>query len=156
MAEYVAPLQDMNFVLSTIAKIDEINQLPGYEEATPDLVEAVLEEAAKFAGDVLSPLNTVGDTVGAKHEGDTVTTPPGWKEAYRLFSEGGWNGLSGAPEFGGQGLPKTLATAVDEMWNGANMAFAVGAMLTTGAVHAIEHHAHDDLKATYIPPMLRR
>lgn len=154
MAEYLAPLQDMNFVLKAVAKIDEINQLPGFEEATPDLVEAVLEEAAKFATDVLSPLNTVGDNVGAKHEGDEVTTPPGWKEAYQMFSEGGWSGLSGAPEFGGQGLPKTLATAVDEMWNGANMAFAVGAMLTTGAVHAIEHHAADELKSTYIPNML--
>ncbi|MEM7467738.1 MAG: acyl-CoA dehydrogenase [Pseudomonadota bacterium] len=154
MGEYVAPLQDMNFVLAEIAKIDEINQLPGFEEATPDLVEAVLEEASKFAADVLSPLNSVGDTIGAKQEGDTVITPPGWKDAYRLFSEGGWNGLAGAPEFGGQGLPKTLATAVDEMWNSSNMAFAVGAMLTTGAVHAIEHHAKDELKSAYIPPML--
>jgi 3-(methylthio)propanoyl-CoA dehydrogenase len=154
MSEYVAPLKDMNFVLTEIAKINQINQLPGYEEATPDLVEAVLEEAAKFAGDVLSPLNSVGDTIGATHEGDVVTTAPGWQEAYRLFSEGGWSGLSGAPEFGGQGLPKTVATAVDEMWNGANMAFAVGAMLTTGAVHAIEHHASDNLKSTYITPML--
>ncbi|MGR8949472.1 MAG: acyl-CoA dehydrogenase [Gammaproteobacteria bacterium] len=154
MGEYAAPLQDMNFVLTEIAKIDEINQLPGYEEATPDLVEAVLEEASKFATDVLSPLNKVGDTVGAKHEGDEVTTAPGWKDAYKLFAESGWSGLSGAPEFGGQGLPKTLATAVDEMWNSANMAFAVGAMLTTGAVHAIEHHANDELKSRYIPPML--
>jgi hypothetical protein len=88
MAEYVAPLKDMNFVLTEIAKINEINQLPGFEEATPDLVEAVLEEAAKFATDVLSPLNTVGDSVGAKHEGDTVTTAPGWKEAYHMFSDG--------------------------------------------------------------------
>ena len=154
MAEYVAPLQDMNFVLREIAKIDEINQLPGYEDATLDLVEAVLEEASKFASEVLSPLNTVGDTIGAKHEGDQVITAPGWKDAYKMFTESGWSGLAGAPEFGGQGLPKTLATAVDEMWNGANMAFAVGAMLTTGAVHAIEHHAADELKSTYIPPML--
>ena len=154
MGEYVAPLKDMNFVLAEIAKIDEINQLPGFEEATPDLIEAVLEEASKFATDVLSPLNKVGDTIGAKHEGDEVTTPPGWKDAYQLFSESGWSGLSGAPEFGGQGLPKTLATAVDEMWNGSNMAFAVGAMLTTGAVHAIEHHANDELKSAYIPRML--
>ena len=154
MAEYAAPLKDMNFVLTEIAKINEISQLPGFEEATPDLVEAVLEEASKFATDVLSPLNSVGDTAGAKHEGNEVTTAPGWKEAYHMFSDGGWSGLAGAPEFGGQGLPKTVATAVDEMWNGANMAFAVGAMLTTGAVHAIEHHASDELKAIYVTQML--
>ena len=154
MSEYAAPLADIQFVLSEIAKISDVNQLPGFEEASEDLVEAVLEEAAKLATEVLSPLNKVGDTIGAKHDGDTVTTAPGWREAYQTFAEGGWTGLSGAPEFGGQGLPKLVATAVDEMWNGANMAFAVGPMLTTGAVHAIEHHASDDLKARYIPKML--
>ncbi|WP_341918284.1 acyl-CoA dehydrogenase [Hydrocarboniphaga effusa] len=154
MSEYTAPLRDLQFVVEELAGLDAVNKLPGYEEATPDLVQAVFEEAAKFAGGVLSPLNRAGDTNGARWKDTEVTTTPGWKNAYGQFVEGGWNALACPGEIGGQNLPRLVSAMVEEMWNGANMAFALCPMLTRGAIEAIELRGSEHLKETYLPKMV--
>ncbi len=155
MSQYRAPLQEMLFTMNELAGLPALAQLPGFEEASPDTVAAILEEAGKFATDVLDPLNAVGDREGARLRDDgTVATPPGFKEAYRQFCELGWNGLAKAPEYGGQGMPHLVAAAIDEMWNAANMAFELCPMLTGGAIEAIEMNGSDALKKTYLPKMV--
>ncbi|MGE5492062.1 MAG: acyl-CoA dehydrogenase [Actinomycetota bacterium] len=154
MSEYVAPLKDVRFALRDLAGMEQVATLPGCEEASPDLVDAILEEAARFAGEVLSPLNRIGDTVGAKWKDKEVTTAPGFKEAYAQFVENGWNGLSCDPEFGGQGLPKLLSAAVSEMWKSANHAFSLCPMLTQGAIEALTIAGSDEQKATYLPKLV--
>ena len=154
MSEYVAPLKDIRFVMQELAGLEQVVALPGCEEATPDVVDAILEEAGKFAGEVLSPLNRVGDTQGAKWKDKEVTTSPGFKEAYRQFVDNGWNGLGCDPEFGGQGLPKLLSTAVSEMWKGANHAFSLCPMLTQGAIEALTIAGTDEQKAAYLPNLV--
>ena len=154
MSEYVAPVTDMKFVIEELAGLSELNRLDAFEEATPELVDAVLEEASRLASEVLSPLNRIGDLQGSTLEGDVVTTPDGWRDAYATFVESGWPGLAGEPEFGGQGLPKLVATAVSEMWNSANLSFALCPMLTQGATDAIEHHAAQPLRETFLPKLV--
>ncbi len=154
MSEYVAPLRDMRFVMQELAGLDQIVSLPGCEEASADVVDAILDEAAKFAGEVISPLNRVGDTDGAKWKETVVTTSPGFKEAYRQFVDNGWNGLGCDPEFGGQGLPRLLSTAVSEMWKGANHAFSLCPMLTQGAIEALMIAGTDEQKAAYLPNLV--
>ncbi|MFV5213476.1 acyl-CoA dehydrogenase C-terminal domain-containing protein [Azonexus caeni] len=154
MSTYTAPLRDMQFVLKDIAGLDEICALPGNEECSVDLVESILEEAAKFASGVLDPINRNGDQQGAVVKDGVVTTSPGFKDAYQLFCETGWNAMPFSPEFGGQGLPAVVTMAVNEMWKSANMAFALCPMLTSGAVEAINHHASDELKQKYLPKMV--
>ncbi|MEE8444091.1 MAG: acyl-CoA dehydrogenase N-terminal domain-containing protein, partial [Alphaproteobacteria bacterium] len=154
MAPYTAPLQDMRFVLRDVADFDEVAGLPGYEEATPDLVDAVLEEAARIAAEVLSPLNLPGDRQGSTLENGVVRTPDGFKDAYQKFIDGGWNSLPFNPEYGGQGLPKLLATAVGEMWNAANTSFSLCPMLTWGAIDAIEHHGTEAQKTLYLAKLV--
>jgi alkylation response protein AidB-like acyl-CoA dehydrogenase len=154
MSTYTAPLRDMQFVLKDIAGLDEICALPGNEECSVDLVESILEEAAKFASGVLDPINRNGDNQGAVVKDGVVTTSPGFKDAYQLFCETGWNAMPFSPEFGGQGLPAAVTMAVNEMWKSANMAFALCPMLTSGAVEAINHHASDELKQKYLPKMV--
>ncbi len=154
MNDYRAPIQDMRFVMDEIANFAELSQLPGFEEATPDLADAVLEEAAKFAGEVLAPLNRIGDKAGCQLTAAGVTTPPGWKEAYKAFCAAGWNGLASPTEFGGQGLPDTLGVAVKEMVCSANLSFSLGPLLTTGAVEALLTCASDELKAVYLEKMI--
>ncbi len=154
MSEYLAPLKEIRFVMQELAGLDLVVSLPGFEEATPDIVDAILEEAARFAGEVLSPLNRVGDRDGAKWKDTVVTTTPGFKEAYRQFVDNGWNGLSCDPEFGGQGLPKLLSTAVSEMWKAANHAFSLCPMLTQGAIEALMIAGTDEQKAVYLPNLV--
>ena len=154
MAEYTAPLRDMQFVINELIGMPRVQELAGFDEISTDLTDAVLEEAAKFATQVLSPLNRVGDTTGSRLEGDVVHTPPGWRAAYAAFCEGGWNGLANNPEFGGQGLPKVVATAVGEMWDAANMAFGLCPMLTAGAIEAIEQHGNDHLRETFLAKLI--
>jgi alkylation response protein AidB-like acyl-CoA dehydrogenase len=155
MSQYHAPLADMQFALNELAGLDQVARLPGYEEATPDVAAAILGEAAKFATDILDPLNVVGDREGARRQDDgTVKTPPGFKHAYRQFCEGGWNGLGKNPEYGGQGLPHTLGAAIEEMWHSANVAFALCPMLTQGAIEAIELRGSDALKRKFLPKMV--
>jgi 3-(methylsulfanyl)propanoyl-CoA dehydrogenase len=155
MVPYQAPLTEMRFVMIELAGLERVAELPGFEDATPDTAVAILEEAAKFATGVLDPLNRVGDREGTRLGADgSVTTPGGFKEAYRQFCELGWNGLAKNPDFGGQGMPHVVAAAVDEMWNAANMAFELAPMLTAGAVEAIERNGSDELKHTYLPKMV--
>ncbi len=155
MSTYHAPLPDMQFVLNELAGLEQVAKLPGFEEATPDTVAAILEEAAKFATDVLDPLNWPGDQEGSRWlEGGVVKTPKGFKEAYQQFCANGWNGLTKNPEYGGQGLPQLVATAVEEMWHASNMAFDLCPLLTQGAIEAIELRGSDALKKTFLPKMV--
>src|SRR5499427_2648995 len=155
MSQYRPPLAEMQFLMTELAGLGEIAKVPGFGDATPDTVAAILEEAGKFASDVLDPLNPVGDREGAKRNDDgSVRTPSGFRDAYRQFCELGWNGLAKAPEYGGQGMPQLVAAAVDEMWNAANMAFELCPMLTAGAIEAIELNASDELKQTYLAKMV--
>ena len=151
---YSAPTKQMQFLLDHVVGMADVAALPGYEDATPDIVAAILEEAGKFAGEVLAPLNWDGDQQGAKWSEEGVTTPDGWKEAYGQFSEAGWNSLAFNQEFGGQGMPGLLSAAVQEMWHSSNMAFGLCPLLTQGAVHAIETHASDELKQSYLEKMI--
>ncbi|MCB1908896.1 MAG: acyl-CoA dehydrogenase [Rhodocyclaceae bacterium] len=154
MTTYAAPIREMLFVMKELSGLDAISTLPGYEEATPDLVQAILDEAGKFATEVLAPINASGDRQGNRWADGEVATADGFKEAYASFCETGWNGIPAATEFGGQGLPITVSTAVLEMWNSANMAFSLCQLLTLGAVEAIAHHGSDALKNTYLPNMV--
>jgi len=155
MSAYHAPLKDMLFVMNELAGMEQVSKLPGYEDATADTVAAILEEAAKFATEVLDPLNAVGDREGSKLiEGGIVKTPTGFKEAYKQFADNGWNGLTKHPDHGGQGLPQLVSTAVEEMWHGANLAFALCPLLTQGAIEALELVGSDAQKAMYLPKMV--
>ena len=151
---YAAPVKDMMFVLKELAGLDQVAQLPGYEEATSDVVEAILEEAAKFAGGVLAPLNFSGDQEGAKWHDKEVTMPVGFKEAYSQFAESGWTALDCRPEHGGQGLPRLVSAAVREMWKSANMAFSLCPLLTNGAIEALELCGSTEQKQMYLPNMI--
>ncbi|MEF8706443.1 MAG: acyl-CoA dehydrogenase, partial [Candidatus Accumulibacter sp. UW27] len=146
--------RDMQFVLKELAGLEQVAQLPTCEEATPDLVDAVLEEAAKFAEQVLSPLNWSGDQEGAKWHDKAVIMPAGFKEAYRLFAESGWTALASEPEWGGQGLPKVVAAAIAEMWKSANHSFSLCPLLTTGAIEALVLSGSEALKKTYLEKMV--
>ena len=154
MSEYVAPLAEMRFALAEIAKLGEIAALPGCEAASPDVVDAVLEQAGKFAGAVLSPLNRVGDIEHSRLENGVVRTPTGFKEAYRGFIDGGWAGISAAPEHGGQGLPLVLATAIFEMWNSANLAFSLCPMLAIVAIELLAAQGTNEQKRLYLGRMV--
>ena len=112
MAEYIAPIRDMQFVLNELIGLENVSRLPGYEEATSDLVNQILEECGRFSSEVLAPLNQSGDKEGSSFENGAVRTPAGFKEAYRQFTEAGWNALQFPTEFGGQGLPKIVSTPV--------------------------------------------
>jgi alkylation response protein AidB-like acyl-CoA dehydrogenase len=153
MSSYTAPLKDMRFVLNELAGLDEIGKLPGCEEATPDTVDAILEEASKFALEVLDPLNYSGDKEGSRWRDGEVSTPKGFKDAYRKYVEAGWAALPVATQWGGQGLPKLVATPVEEMWCSANMSFSLCPMLTQGALHALELRGSDALQKTFLPKM---
>ncbi|MCK9387749.1 MAG: acyl-CoA dehydrogenase [Sulfuritalea sp.] len=154
MSRYAAPLKDMHFVLTELAGLDRVAALPGCEEATVDVVEAILEESAKFSGGVLAPLNRSGDREGARWADKSVTMPKGFKEAYRQFVDNGWNALSGNPQHGGQGLPRVVSAAVQEMWKSSNMAFSLCPLLTLGAIEALELVGTDEQKAIYLPSMI--
>jgi alkylation response protein AidB-like acyl-CoA dehydrogenase len=156
MSSYRAPLADMHFVLNELAGLDQVAKLPDCEEATPDTVAAILEEAAKFAADVLDPLNRSGDLEGSKRQPDgSVTTPKGFKEAYHQFVANGWNGLTKPTEYGGQALPQLVSTPVEEMWHAANMAFDLCPLLTQGAIEALELCGTPEQKSTYLPKMVQ-
>jgi alkylation response protein AidB-like acyl-CoA dehydrogenase len=155
MPTYKAPVDDVMFLLSDVFHIDRYNNLPGFADATPDLIEAVLAEAAKFCEDVLTPLNRVGDKEGCKRHGDgSVSTPTGFKDAYKRLTEGGWIGAAAPAEYGGQGLPVALSHAIGEFQCAANMAFAMYPGLTQGAAAAIATHGSAEQKALYLPKLI--
>jgi 3-(methylthio)propanoyl-CoA dehydrogenase len=155
MSTYHAPMAEMLFVMNELSGLEQVSKLPGFEDATPDTVAAILEEASKFATNVLDPLNWPGDREGAQWlEGGHVKTPAGFKEAYEQYCANGWNGLTKNPEYGGQGLPQLVSTAVEEMWHAANLAFDLCPLLTQGAIEAIELRGTDDLKEKFLPKMV--
>jgi alkylation response protein AidB-like acyl-CoA dehydrogenase len=154
MSTYTPPLRDMLFAMKELGGLDAVLAQPGNEEVTGELVEAILDEAAKFASNVLAPINAQGDTQGCRWNDGVVTTADGFKQAYAGFCETGWNGMPAGTEFGGQGMPTLVSTAVLEMWKASNMAFSLCQMLTLGAVEAIAHHARDELKQLYLPAMV--
>jgi alkylation response protein AidB-like acyl-CoA dehydrogenase len=151
---YNAPLKDMLFVVNELANLAGINQLPGCEDATPDTVEAVLEENAKFCGEVVAPLNHPGDKEPSYWHDGQVATTKGFKEAFRSFVDGGWQGVQHPAEFGGQGLPKLVATPCIEMLNSASVAFALVGLLTDGAIEALLTAGSDEQKTRFIEPLI--
>ncbi|MFM7295236.1 MAG: acyl-CoA dehydrogenase [Burkholderiales bacterium] len=154
MSQYTAPLKDIAFVLKQVVGLPDIRQLPGCEDVTDDLVDAIFSEAGKFSSEVLAPLNRSGDQEGARISNGEVTTPKGFKDAYWKYVEGGWSGLEAPVEFGGQGLPHVVATPVSEMLGSANMAFKLCPLLTLGAIEALDQHAAQDLKDKFLPNMV--
>ena len=147
---YVAPLKDMLFNIKYLADIEQVAQLPGFEDAGFDTAQAVLEEAAKFNEGVLSPLNWEGDKNPSSLKDGVVTATPGFKDAFQQFAQAGWQGLQHPVDFGGQGLPKTIGASIGEMQNSANMSFALCPLLTDGAIEALLTAGSDELKATYL------
>ncbi len=150
MSEYQAPLRDMHFVINELAGLDTLTALPGFEDATPDMVEAILEQAGVLANEVFSPINYSGNEHGTFVEDGKVVSPPGFADAYRQFVENGWQGIGQPVEFGGQGLPFLVSSATAEMWYSSNMALALCPLLTSGAIEAIYRHGSAALKTGYL------
>jgi alkylation response protein AidB-like acyl-CoA dehydrogenase len=153
MTTYTAPLKDMRFVLNELAGLDAVAKLPGCEEASAETVDAILEEAGKFASGVLDPLDRPGDVEGSQWKDGAVRTPKGFRDAYKQFVAGGWAALPIEAEWGGQGLPRLVATPVEEMWCSANMSFSLCPMLTQGAIHALELRGSSALQKIFLPKM---
>jgi acyl-CoA dehydrogenase len=154
MSDYTPPLADKRFVLHEMIGLERITALPGCEHVGPELVDAILDEAGKLARDVLAPLNRIGDTQGSTLVDDVVRTPAGFRDAYRRFIAGGWSALSGDPDHGGQGLPAIVSAAVQEMWNAANMGFALCPLLSVGAIEALSYTGTDAQKALYLGKLI--
>jgi alkylation response protein AidB-like acyl-CoA dehydrogenase len=150
---YRAPVADIAFALKHAARFAQA-RVDGVYDLDDDVLDAVLEEAGKFASDVIAPLNRVGDLHGTPFTNGNVTTPPGWKDAYTSWAAAGWNGLASPEAFGGQGLPNAVNAACIEMWNSASMAFGIGPVLTMAAINALAEHGSDALKATYLPKLV--
>lgn len=151
---YRAPVDELAHVIKNVSGLKSAIEAGQTGDLSEDLVDAILEEAGKFATDQIAPLLMVGDTHGSALKDGVVTTPPGWKELYQAWIAGGWNALSGPEEFGGQNLPSTLAMAATEMWNASSMSFGLCPMLTMGAIEALEAHASDELKATFLEKLV--
>ena len=151
---YQAPVKDMLFTIREVAGLDCVRQLPGFEDATDDTVEAVLTEAAKFNAEVLAPLNWAGDIKPSSVSDGVVTTTPGFRDAFRAFAEGGWQGVQHPAAFGGQQLPKLVATACTEMMNSANLSFALCPLLSDGAIEALLTAGSDAQQKLYIPRLV--
>lgn len=151
---YRAPVAEISHTLKQVADMKSALESGKLGDLSEDLVDAVLEEAGKFASDRIAPLNKEADLIGAKLNNAVVTTPPGFAQTYKDWSEGGWNAISGPEEFGGQGLPNMLAVAASEMWNSASMGFALCPLLTIGAIEAVATHGSDELKAKYLEKLV--
>jgi alkylation response protein AidB-like acyl-CoA dehydrogenase len=154
MSDYNAPVQDMQFILENLCDMDGLRELPVFEETTSNLVEQILNESARFTGEVVAPLNQTGDQQTSILSGSDVTTPDGFKEAYQAFVEGGWNGTPFEPEHGGMGLPWTLTTALQEMWQSSNLAWSLCPLLTIGAIESVIAHGAPELKEKFLEKLV--
>lgn len=156
MPQYTAPLNDMSFVLFDVLKAQDLSLCPGFEDANEEMIRAVMDEASKLAENILQPINQSGDIEGCHFDPETklVTTPKGFKEAYKAFAEGGWSGLSASPEYGGQGLPHLIKIVVDEMACSTNLSMGMYPGLSHGAIDALTLHASDELKDKYLPNLI--
>lgn len=154
MHDYNAPLKDIKFAINTLSAMPSIAELPGFEEATPDMVDAILDESARFHNGVIAPLNRIGDAEGTRIEDREVKPASGFGDAYQQYIDSGWNGLAMDPKHEGQGLPLLLAVAVQEMTQSACLAFSLCPMLGQGTIHAIETHASDELKQRYLDKLI--
>lgn len=154
MADYRAPVADMQFLLRDVFQAEQLfANMPETQEVTADLVNAIIEEAGKIAAELLAPINQSGDQQGCQWQDGVVTTPAGFRDAYQAHAEGGWAGLTGAVNYGGQGMPKVLSALIEEMYFAANSAFALYTILNTGATLTLSYHASDELKARFLPRM---
>lgn len=154
MPTYNAPMENIKFVLNDVLRAEQLTEIPGYEDANSELVGQILEEGAKLCENVLFPLNMVGDEEGCTLKDGVVSTPKGFKEAYKEFTEGGWTGVSGDPEYGGMGLPMLVNTVMQEMICSANFSFGMYPGLSQGAYEALHHYGTDEQKQTYLPKLL--
>ncbi len=155
MPSYRAPVDDVKFLLNDVFGIERHTNLPGFADLTPDTLDAVLGEGARLFEEVWQPLNRVGDTQGCtRHADGSVTTPDGFRDAYRAYAEGGWVGLSADPAYGGQGLPYTLTAIMNEFASSSNVALGMYPGLTMGAIAALHRHGSPEQKATWLPPMI--
>ncbi|MDP6706098.1 MAG: acyl-CoA dehydrogenase [Alphaproteobacteria bacterium] len=154
MTDYRAPIDEIRFALEEIAELGTLSQLPAFEAAEPELVAQALGEAGRLAAESWAPLNRLGDETGCRLENGVVRSPDGFAEAYRAYCEGGWNGVSFDPEYGGMGLPWLVSSASAEIWNSANMNLALCPLLTQGAVEAIHAHGSEEQKALYLPKLV--
>jgi 3-(methylthio)propanoyl-CoA dehydrogenase len=154
MSEYAAPLNDMQFILRELIDLPRLLKLPGFESVEADVMQSVLEQAGAFSAEVLSPLNRIGDRIGSQWRDGKVQTPQGWREAYTRFAQDGWNAIACPTSIGGHGLPAVIAAHAEEMWQGANAAFALCPMLTRSAIEAVEIAASDELKQRYLPNLV--
>ncbi|MFZ5912827.1 MAG: acyl-CoA dehydrogenase family protein, partial [Pseudomonadota bacterium] len=155
MPVYQAPLKEFSFILREVLELERLSNLAAYAQAGPDLIGAVLAEGAKICEEVLLPLNRVGDSQGCtRHDDGSVSTPEGFKAAYRTFVESGWPGLACDPAYGGQGMPVVLSMAFNEMVSSANMAFGMYPGLTHGVYEALHRHGSEELKKTYLPKLV--
>ena len=154
MTDYTPPLDDMMFVLSHVVGLDKLPEHPDFGQMDADTVHSVLDPAAKLAAEVIAPINRTGDEKGATLKDGSVTTAPGFKDAYNEYRDGGWNAVPFSPDFGGQGLPWLIAFAVQEMWQGANMSFGLCPLLNQGAIDAIEHHGSQEQKDYYLEKLV--
>jgi len=154
MADYKAPVKEISFVFNSLLNYNRLTEIPDFAEATTDLVDAVVEEAGKYAAEVFAPINRIGDIQHSKAKDGEVTTPDGFKEAYQLFVDNGWMSLAQDPEFGGQGLPFTVHMAASEFWNSANTSMALCPMLSAGAIDVLAAHADHNLKELYLPKLI--
>ena len=153
MTVYQPPLRDMRFVLHELLQVERYQNIPAFADASMETIDSVLEEGGKIAREVLFPLNAIGDEEGCIFDNGEVTTPSGFKEAFRTYREAGWVGLEGDPKFGGTGLPQFVATAAAEMMGSANLSFETYAGLTMGAALTIDTHGDEEQRRTYLPKM---
>ena len=154
MSEYNAPLKDMNFVIRDLAGLGSILKMPAFKDISEDVVDQILEESARFSREVLGPLNVPGDQEGCRVEHKSVVVPDSFADAYQQFVESGWQSLPSSPDYGGMGLPETVAAAAMEMWQSANLSFSLCPLLTGGAIAAVDAHASESLKQTFLPKMV--